>query len=518
MGETVTARICVIGADAMEPALIRAWAESGELPNLARLRERAVWGPLVGPPRFFSGASWPSFFTGVSAPRHGMYLQTVYDPATCDHHPFRPKAPRLPPFWSRPQWQTKRKTILNIPYCPLDPELRGVQVVDWGVHDRHYAQATTVPPPLAEHILARFGRDPVGDCAAVERTVAGFSKLQENLLQRLEQKRRMIAQHLDDTDWELFVAVLDECHCAGHQLWHFHDRAHGRHDPNAPAALRRSIRDVYLGIDRILGDALDRLGDDTTILFVSSHGMGQAFDANGAFEEILRRLDGQPPRSPDYPDQRGRTLAKVRRVMDRMPAPLRRALDPIRRRYGRGRLIARLQDERRQRRCFWFPTHDLWGGIRINLVGREASGIVHPGRECEEYIGRLTQDLLELRDGRSGEPIVREVTRPTEMQRAGHDGEQPDLIVRWAKTSLSWIESPKVGVLETAPVAERSGDHDPAMYGVFFAAGPGIAAGQLDEPVRIEDFAVTISQLAGLTLPDTDGSVIAPIVGGGQGR
>jgi predicted AlkP superfamily phosphohydrolase/phosphomutase len=149
----------------------------------------------------------------------------------------------------------------------------------------------------------------------------------------------------------------------------------------------------------------------------------------------------------------------------------------------------------------------LSGGIRLNIAGRETHGVIAP-HEVESVVAQLTAELLQLRDGRSGAPIVNEVLRSSDLDLQGWDGDFPDLVVNWAQASLSWIESPKVGRLEPYLVRRRSGDHDASMMGLFFAAAPQITAGRL-AAVRLVDFAPTVSRLAGITLGDSDGQPIA---------
>ncbi len=505
------AKVLVFGVDAMEPKLICEWIESGQLPNLARLRARSAWGHVLNPPRFFSGASWPNFYTGATPARHGQYLRTRYEPNTRVHRPLRPDFDQVAPFWSAPEWRDKRTAIINVPYCPLNETINGLQVVGWDAHDRHHEGVRTAPVDLAKDILHRFGRDPVGNCETLDFATSALTDLRDSLMRHLHQKRDMACEWLASSDWDLFVSVLDECHCAGHRFWHLHDAQHPRHDPHLAATLGGALKDVYIEIDRALGSVVDLLGSGATIVFLSSHGMGPAFDGTPLLDEVLRRLDGFGRRHANYEKERTRRLAHLGAISDRMPRPIQRTLAPLRRRFGRGQLGKRLDAERTTRTYFWFPTHDLTGAIRINLAGREASGTVQPGREYAVLISRLERDLHELRDGRSGEPIVAELVRTADMDLAGYAGDFPDLIVRWSKASLGWIESPKIGRIDPVLVRGRTGDHDPAMQGIFFAAGPDTTPGPIPEPVRLEDFAPTISSLLGIHLEDTQGRIIPAV-------
>jgi predicted AlkP superfamily phosphohydrolase/phosphomutase len=500
----MAAKVCVLAVDAMEPTLITQWIDSGHLPNLARLRERGVSGPVLNPPRFFSGASWPNFYTGQVPARHDQYLRTLYDPILTRHEPLRPSSDEADAFWLSTGWRTSKTAVLNLPYCPPDARLNGVHIVDSYSHDRdHTGPTDAASAPESDAVAV--------SCYTVEPTVFGFSQFRDRLLQRIRDKAALSRRVLAADQWNLFMTGIDECHCAGHQLWHLHDTAHPRHDPAMAAKLGDPIKDIYVEIDRGFGSILNRLGSDTRVLFLSSHGMGPAFDGNAVLDEVLRRIEGLAPREPGEMRARVENLARWRRLLDRLPQPLRRVIRPVRRRFGRGRLVAERSAEARGRKCFWLPTHDLHGGIRINLSGREASGLVRPGAEYEQFVAKLIEELHELRDVRTGEAVVGDVVRAAEVDPEGYAGERPDLIVRWRRASFSAIESPRVGRIESTLVYGRTGDHPPEMRGMFFAAGPRLGHIRLANAVRLEDFAPTISRWSGVDLTDTAGSIIAAL-------
>jgi predicted AlkP superfamily phosphohydrolase/phosphomutase len=65
-------RILVIGADGADPSIVRRLMEAGQLPNLARLRARGVYAPLMTTFPPVSPVAWTSFLTGVGPDRHGV--------------------------------------------------------------------------------------------------------------------------------------------------------------------------------------------------------------------------------------------------------------------------------------------------------------------------------------------------------------------------------------------------------------------------------------------------------------
>jgi predicted AlkP superfamily phosphohydrolase/phosphomutase len=140
---------------------------------------------------------------------------------------------------------------------------------------------------------------------------------------------------------------------------------------------------------------------------------------------------------------------------------------------------------------------DLNGYIRINLQGREPRGIVPPG-EARGLCDRIQEGLLGFRDADSGEPLIEEIARSSEVFPAGERSSRlPDLIVRWNASSGAShhaIESLQLGRIHRATPGRipngRSGNHAP--HGFLIARGPGLAAGAtLESGADILDLAPT---------------------------
>ena len=61
-------RVLMLGFDAAEYALIHSLIARGKLPVLARLMQRGCTGRLNSPASYYSGAVWPTFYTGQAPP------------------------------------------------------------------------------------------------------------------------------------------------------------------------------------------------------------------------------------------------------------------------------------------------------------------------------------------------------------------------------------------------------------------------------------------------------------------
>jgi len=155
------------------------------------------------------------------------------------------------------------------------------------------------------------------------------------------------------------------------------------------------------------------------------------------------------------------------------------------------RSVNRMPDsrDRRERACFAVPTNANSGGIRLNLVGREPNGKLHPGKEADDFVARLIDDLGELTEPSSGRVLVNEVLRSREAFPGENVDLLPDLFVRWNReTLITGVSSPKIGtIIEEDISTRRTGDH--RSGGLYFVHGPGLAAGVRLPTARDEDIA-----------------------------
>src|SRR6185503_4485645 len=270
----------------------------------------------------------------------------------------------------------------------------------------------TVPASLAAEIATRFGPHPVRGCDAKGREAPEFTALRDGLLQGVALKARVAGHLLAQEPWDLFVSVFAESHCAGHQFWHVHDPTHPRHNPELARALGDPIRDVYAAIDAGIGSLLAQAGDETTVLLLASHGMGPHYDASYLLDRILAARE-----RAEVPT-RTRTTARVLEWgWERVPLRIRQLLRPLRTRTKRHLGEAVVEPDRTSKRCFGAPNNDVYGAIRVNLVGREPHGRVRPGEEYERFCAELEQDLLALVNMDTGRPLVKQVLRTAEVYR-----------------------------------------------------------------------------------------------------
>jgi hypothetical protein len=131
------------------------------------------------------------------------------------------------------------------------------------------------------------------------------------------------------------------------------------------------------------------------------------------------------------------------------------------------------------------------GRVRINLEGREASGVVPLG-DYERACAEVEAWLSACRDPRTGAAAVTDVRAVRAADPLDPTGPDADLVIRWAD-HLDALEHPDVGRIGPFPF-RRTGSHTPRGFALF--SGPGIRPADLGER-SVDDLAPTILALLG---------------------
>jgi predicted AlkP superfamily phosphohydrolase/phosphomutase len=498
----------MIGIDAADGRLLQRLAAEGHLPNFARLLASGLTTPITTPLAVLEGGVWPTLLTSSSVATHGMTSFQAMKPGTYEiYNPMRADCLPSPPFWTHMSRVGKRVAVIDVPFArPLDG-LNGVQLTNWGVHDGWSWHRSSTPSRLVDDVVGRFGEHPVHHCDAENRSLADYEDLRVRLIVGVQRKTSVLRHFLGQENWDFFMGVFSESHCAGHQFWHFTDPSHPRHDPAAPATLQSAIRDVYRAIDTGLGEVLEDLGPDVPVLVLLSHGMGPYFSGSHLLDAVLDRLGlGATPEAHGFPDpdsyaNRGfHGLAwGLRRAL---PRRLRRTLrgwfpGPLRALWNLTHPVPNLWKP--GMRAWAVPSNNMTGAIRINLKGREPFGAVAPGAEYEALCDELIARLLELENPETGKRAVQWVRRNRDLHAGPCLETLPDLFVEWQHYApLNALRSAAIGTVSGSLTAERTGDHWP--QGLLIGRSPHFVSGDIGE-IRTQDVAPTLLDLLGVPVP-----------------
>jgi len=520
------ARVMVIALDAADPGLVHSLARAGEMPAMAGLLERAAAVPTVAPVGVFVSANWPTIFTATSPDRHGYLCWNEYVGGSYDYRETDPTMVRGTPFWETLSEAGRRVAVIDVPHSLARP-VDGAMLVEWGCHDRHLGTASW-PAGLAAELSERHGthlgcadppgRDQFAPCDYVhrdgaERTDDEIVALFEDICRGISLKRAASLDLLDRGGWDLFLTVLGESHCVGHQMWHLHDLGHPRHDPALAARVGGDpVREVYRRLDSVIGDHLSRLGPDDTAYVLFPHGMTAHNDGTHLLDHVLHRLDW----GLDNPGALGAATQAAAEVARFVPQPLRgralRALASVLRERARGSEPEALPPLP-ERRWFLAPNNTVVGAVRLNLAGREPSGRVQLA-DRRAVLRWLSQRLMELVNVDTGGRVVRRCWVTDDVYRRSPGDAFADLYVEWERSApIERVWSPAVGTVAMPYDHWRQGDH--VREGLVLASGPGIKPGKRRKAFDTMDLGATFSAALGVELPGADGRPIESILPAG---
>jgi predicted AlkP superfamily phosphohydrolase/phosphomutase len=213
----------------------------------------------------------------------------------------------------------------------------------------------------------------------------------------LEQSRSVLAEHRHIFDAEfpkfrqgVFFFYFSSLDLNSHMLWRLMDPKHPEYDAVLAAQNGSAIAGFYQQIDQVLGEVLPRVDEHTTLLVLSDHGFAPYYRSFNLNTWLLHN---------------GYLKLKVQADSDSTEALAN--LDWTRTRaYGLG-----------------------LNGLYLNLRGRERNGRVQPGSEAHALIEELKGKLLEIRDPKTGLPVITRVDIASEVYRGPYAQSGPDLLV-----------------------------------------------------------------------------------------
>jgi predicted AlkP superfamily phosphohydrolase/phosphomutase len=537
--------VIAIGLDAAEPWLIEKWMSEGHLSNLRKLREQGTYTRLKNLDYYRAETPWTTFLTGCMPSKTGYWAPIKFHPdkyeaELIEAYDFK----EYPPFYAL--GSEHRVAVFDMPHARLAENVNGYQVLAWGAHSPQ-GPSESKPAPLFSELIQRYGTHPgLRNDHASCINIAEMERL-ENILETGINRRSSICQDLIQREqWDLFLTVFGETHSAGHFLWHLSQPNHPLYQVIGRQSDDKMLK-VFKSVDRAVGEILSKASEDAYLIVFSAHGMDtNVMDVPSMtfLAEFLYRLSfpgksgiangkiGTPLGSPITELKKNSWLWHVwstktdnnpiRRFL-RREAPWRvfKKLEPFLGPSPNPDLVSpfRLFDESYglafqaaswyapcwpKMKAFALPSFSE-GYVRINLAGRETHGIVPP-TEYEAICNELSDKLLQLKDPRTGIPMVKDIIRT----RKGPEDDDPklpdaDLVIIWQEDCVTdTVESPDIGRIGPLPHF-RTGSH--RSQGFFIAQGPGIEPGSSLPTARSLDLTPTILHLMGAPIPDYfDGS------------
>lgn len=322
-GGSPTGKVIVLGIDGLDPLAIDLLMSEGKLPNFARLRQDGAYGRLISQKPLLSPILWTTMATGMTPGQHGIGHFVAVNPQTGENLPVTSDLRRVEALWNLAA-DAGRKPVVVGWWATWPPEaLDGVIVSDHTAYHFLFAEGftgaaieeqTTHPPELAATIAPLLQRptdlthDELG--RFVDITSEEFSRpfdLEDDLghfkwaLATAKSYRDVGLELWKREQPDLTMVYIEGVDSTSHLFGHLF-RVEGLAGELAEQQARfgRTVEEMYLFADELLGQYLDVMDDDTTLIVASDHGfrLGELHDDPSRVRDMRRvserfhRLEG----------------------------------------------------------------------------------------------------------------------------------------------------------------------------------------------------------------------------------
>ena len=359
----------LLGIDGLPRWMWQQFADSGIMPNSAKLLKTGTLVPMKSALPEVSSAAWASIVTGENSGGHNVFgftdlLDGSYTLGFTSSRTFRSK-----PFWAREG--AGPCLIINVPQTYPAQPMPGMLVSGFVALDLKRA----VHPPEQLAWLESIDYAVDADMSLVAK---GKQKFVDELHRVMAARCQALHHHWEREPWQNIMFVFTGTDRLNHYLWEDYE------DTASP--FHQTFLDYYHEVDRQIGSILERLDDNVTFAAVSDHGFARqrmSINVNCLLAEngFLRLKESQ---RPSY--------------IDMLPETKAFAMDP--------------------------------GRIYLHHQGQYPGGTV-TADDAESLMQTLTTYFLNTTV--NGQPIASEVIRGKDAYSGPFAHRAPDLIVMAAK-------------------------------------------------------------------------------------
>jgi predicted AlkP superfamily phosphohydrolase/phosphomutase len=501
-------KAAVFGLDGVTFDLLQPWLDEGRLPNLAKLLDGGVQGPLRSTIPPVSASAWASFATGTNPGQHGLVDFTYPIPDGYDIQVTNGRTRAVPALWEIVGKAGGDVGVISMPMTFPPQPVNGFMLCSFLTpgEDSQY----TYPAELKDELAHEVGPFPL------HMSEKGRGKDPRIFIRAVKQmeidRAQTVCYLMQNKPWDLFLYVFETTDNLQHEVWHLLDETHPLYDPEMAAEVMPDILDYYETIDSLLGEMLDLVPDDALRLVLSDHGFGpfhKFFHINNWLADngwlkfkrtpvsLLKRLAFNLGVTP----------------INALKWVTRLRLGGLRKNVKRGRggnmlrqLFLSFND------VDWTRTKAFsvgnFGQVYLNVKGERQFGIVD-----ESEVDSLRDDIIaaakQLRDPEDGSQVVPVVYKRGEVFHGISEDRLPNLILhtdraKYVSFGHADFGSNKIVELSTG----QTGHHH--MVGIVGLQGPGIHKGIGIAEVSLLDLAPTILHYMGLPIPNyMDGRVVS---------
>ena len=273
-------RVMVIGLDCAPPEHV--FDEyAGDIPNLTKLKENGMFGPLesIVPP--ITVPAWACMMTSKDPGTLGIYGFRNRKDHTYDGLEFATSFKvKEPTVWDILSDAGKQCIVMSVPPMYPPKPVNGIQI---GCFLTPNNQAEyTYPKELKQEIESNVGEF-IFDVRNFRTDNTQY--ILDETYKMTDMKFKTADYLLSNKPWDFFMMVEMGPDRLNHGIWSFIDPNHPRYEPDNP--YKESLREYYRYLDGQIGDLLKHADEDTTVLVVSDHG-AKAMVGGVCFNEWLQ--------------------------------------------------------------------------------------------------------------------------------------------------------------------------------------------------------------------------------------
>jgi predicted AlkP superfamily phosphohydrolase/phosphomutase len=467
--------------------------------------------------------------TGKNPGKHGVFHFVETEPESYAMNYANGGSRRSPTVWKLLNAAGLSVGTVNIPFTYPPEALDGFQISGL---DTPTANSPFVhPPSLKRELIDHFGKINhdvrfLGFMSTDRRRTQVLAEMEKTDRQWAGVALYLLEHHPQDVMMFVFMSI----DTVQHYFWQYMDRSHFLYDPKAEPRFGNAVRQVYERLDALTGQIVEKLPTETTVFVVSDHGGGPVVDRTLFLNRYLHQLG----LLHYYNSEGGARQARFglntigSRILRGGFSFLQKSL-PSRQKNFLAALFPALR-KRAEVAYTSFQNID-WGrtkaycsevlaappSIWINLKGVKRGGIVEP-EKYSALTDFIIGKLRELKDPRTGNPIIARVYRRDEIFHGPFSSEGADLILDWwSEDSLFSTRpsfrrdrtKPPVMIREHRPSEESEWGGTHRVNGIFIGRGPALKAAAEIENAELIDLAPTLLHLLGIPVPDDmDGKVL----------
>jgi len=257
-------QVFIFGIDGATPELIfDKWL--GDLPNIKNLMEKGAYAKINStiPPATI--IAWTSMVSGKDASEIGVFNYTK------DGRLVNSTDVKCKRVWDILSEKGKKSIALYVPLTYPVNEINGVMV--GGFLTPEINDKCVFPLKYKEKIESLANEDVFFDVAVGLAGHKGLEidKLVDKTIEMTEAQLKFLKHCLENEEWDFFMTVMLGTDRLQHMVWRHFDEEHRKFIPDSK--FKNTLKNYYTYLDKRLGEILEMLPEDTTIIVTSDHGM-----------------------------------------------------------------------------------------------------------------------------------------------------------------------------------------------------------------------------------------------------